>query len=218
MSSAVKDVMTTGVVAVRETASYKDIIIAMCQRRVSACPVLNSAGRVVGVVSEADLLPKEFALVPFTGPGRSLRAGGRRGERAKAAALTAAELMSAPPVTIGPDASVADAARLMYERGVKRLPVVDSGGQLAGIVSRIDVLSVFARPDGQIRGEVMQLLIAGKSGFDPAALDVSVTSGIVTVTGQVDGHATASRLIDAVRHVEGVVGVRDRVSYPADPA
>ena len=154
MASAVQDVMTTDVVAIGESARCKDILTGMRQRRVSACPVLDVAGRVIGVVSEADLLVKEVGPEPFTGPGRSLRASGRRGERAKAAGVTAAELMSTPPVMISPDASVAEAAKLMYERGVKRLPVVDSDGQLAGIVSRIDLLSVFTRPDGQIRDDV----------------------------------------------------------------
>ena len=218
MSSAVKDVMTTNVLAVGETAGYKDIIMMMRRRRVSACPVLDPAGRVIGVVSEADLLFKEVGPEPFAGPGRSLRASGRHGERAKAAAVTAAGLMSAPPVTISAEAGVADAATLMYERGVKRLPVVDSSGKLAGIVSRIDVLSVFTRPDSQIRDDVRQQVIAGKLGLRPAAFDVTVISGVVTVTGQVRRHAVARQLLDAVRHLEGVVGVRDRVSYPpGDP-
>jgi CBS domain-containing protein len=216
MTSAVKDVMTTDVVAIGEGARYKDILAAMRQRRVSACPVLDSAGRVVGVVSEADLLLKEVGPETFSGPGRSLRASGRRGERAKAAGLTAAELMSAPAVTISPDASVTEAATLMYDRGVKRLPVVDGDGQLAGIVSRIDVLTVFTRPDGQIRGDVRRKAIAGRFALNPDAFDVTVTSGIVTVTGQVERRAVAGQLMDAVRHLEGVVGVRDRVGYPSE--
>lgn len=216
MNSAVKDVMTTSVVAIGETAGYKDIITAMRERRVSACPVLDLAGRVIGVVSEADLLLKEVGPEPFIGPGRSLRASGRRGERAKAAGVTASELMSTPPVTISPDASVAEAAKLMYDRGVKRLPVVDSAGQLAGIVSRIDVLSVFTRPGGQIRDDVMQKVIAGRFALSPHAFDVTVTSGIVTITGQVERHAIARQLIDAVQHIEGVVDVRDRVSYRSE--
>ena len=212
MDSAVRDVMTTSVVAIGEATTYKDIIGTMIDRRVSACPVLDGAGRVIGVVSEADLLVKEVGPEPFTGPGRSLRASGRHGERVKAGGVIAAELMSAPPVTISPDASVADAARLMYERGVKRLPVVDAAGQLAGIVSRIDVLSVFTRPDGQIRDDVIRQVIAGKFALDPGAFEVTVTAGIVTITGRAGHHAVASQLKDAVRHAEGVVGVRDRAS------
>jgi CBS-domain-containing membrane protein len=102
----------------------------------------------------------------------------------------------------------------MYDRGVKRLPVVDDAGQLAGIVSRIDVLSFFTRPDGQIRDDVMQKVMAAKFALDPGALDVTVASGIVTVTGQVADRAVAGDLIGAVRHLEGVIGVRDRVSSP----
>ena len=215
VTSTVKDVMTTRVVAVREAAGYKDIITVMRKCCVSACPVLDSAGYVIGVVSEADLLPKEIGPEPFTGPGRSLQASGRHGERAKAVAVTAAELMSTPPITTGPDINVSEAAKQMYERGVKRLPVVDDGGRLIGIVSRVDVLSVFTRPGAQIRDDVVQQVIVGKLALNPDAFGVTVTSGIVTVTGQADSPAIASELIDAVRHVEGVVDVRDRVSHPA---
>ena len=143
MCSAVKDVMTSRVVTVRATATYRNIVIAMREAGVSAVPVVGPDGRVTGVVSEADLLLKEVGPVPFTGPGRSELATGRRGERAKAAAMTAAELMTTPAITIGSDASVAEAATLMYERRVKRLPVVDDSGRLIGIISRVDVLSVF---------------------------------------------------------------------------
>ncbi len=214
MNSSVKDVMTRSVVAVRETAGFKEIITAMRRRRVSAFPVLDSGDHVVGVVSEADLLFKEVGPEPFTGSASSLLASGRRGERAKAAGVTAAELMSKPAITIGPDASVAEAATMMYNRRVKRLPVVDHTGRLVGIVSRVDVLSVFVRPDDQIRGEVITEVIAGKCGLNPDAFEVSVRSGIVTITGQADRREIAAQLIDAVWHIEGVVEVRDRVTYP----
>jgi CBS-domain-containing membrane protein len=113
---------------------------------------------------------------------------------------------------------VADAARLMYERGVKRLPVVASTGQLVGIVSRIDVLSVFARPDAHIREDVLRQVVAGDFALDPATVKVTVTSGIVTIIGRVDSYDLACQLIDAVRHVDGVIEVRDRVIYPAGDA
>lgn len=214
--SAVKDVMTRNVVAVRETAGYKTIVVAMRSGRMSAFPVLDAADRVVGVVSQADLLLKEARPGSITRPGRPVLAR-RRGERAKAAGVTAVELMSTPPVTIGPDASVADAARLMHERGVKRLLVVDGVGRLAGIVSRADVLSVFTRPDSQIRQDVIENVIAGEFALNPNAFEVTVTSGIVTITGQVERRAITPHLIGAVRRIEGVVGVRDRLSYPYDP-
>ncbi len=216
MNSTVKDVMTRTVVAVHETAGYKDIVTVMRRRRVGAFPVVDSAGHVLGVVSEADLLLKEAAPVGSSAASVRPWAGRRRREQVKAAGVTAGELMSKPAVTINRDAPVAEAARLMYERRVKRLPVVDDMDRLVGIVSRVDVLSVFARPDDQIRDEVVKKILVDEFALEPNAFDVIVTSGIVTITGQVERDAVASHLIEAVRHVEGVVDVRDRVSYPPD--
>ena len=131
--------------------------------------------------------------------------------------MTAAELMSTPPVKISQDASVAEAARLMYQQRVKRLIVVDSAGRLAGIVSRADVLTVFTRPDEQIRDEVINKVIGGQFTLNPNSVEVTVTSGIVTIIGQVERRTIAPGLIDAVQHVEGVIGVHSRLSYPPDP-
>jgi CBS domain-containing protein len=135
-------------------------------------------------------------------------------EQSKGSGVSAAELMSTPAVAIGPEESLATAARRMHDQRVRRLPVVDEEGLLAGIVSRVDVLSVFARPDEEIRDEVVREIIAGQFALDPSAFDVAVTSGIVTVTGQVGSQAVARQLTDAVRHVEGAVEVRDRITYP----
>ena len=178
--------------------------------------VLDAADQLVGVVSEADLLLKEAGQEAL---GGYLISSGRRGERAKAAGVTAAELMTTPPVTIRPDDSLADAARLMHDRHVKRLPVVDQNGGLVGIVSRVDLLSVFARPDSEIRAAVLKDIIARDFALDPDAFDVQVTSGIVTITGHVETQAVARHLCDALRHAEGVVGVRSRLRFPPpDPS
>ena len=205
MNSSVKDVMTRSVIGVRETAWFKDIVVAMRPYGVSAFPVLDSADRVVGVVSEADLLLKEV------GPELALS----RGERVKAAGMTAAELMSTPAIAIGPDASVAEAAKMMYTRRVRRLPVVEADGCLVGIISRVDVLSVFDWPDDQI-GDDVRRLIAEEFVLNPNAFDVTVTSGVVTIVGQLGQRAIARDLIGAIRHVVGVVGVRHRVDYPPE--
>jgi CBS domain-containing protein len=118
-------------------------------------------------------------------------------------------------VTVGPDASVGQAARLMQDRHVKRLPVVDAGGQLVGIVSRVDVLSVYERPDAEIRHEITAGVIAGRFQLDPLAFEVTVRSGIVTMSGRAESRIAALTLLSAVLHVEGVVAVRDRLGYPA---
>ncbi len=214
MNSTVKDVMTRSVVAVRETAGYKDIVTVMRRRRVSAFPVLDSDDHVVGVVSEADLLLKEAVPAARSTTAIPPWAVSRRKERAKATGVTAAELMTQPAVTISPGATVAEAARLMYSSRVKRLPVVDGNGRLTGIVSRVDVLSVFGRPDEQIRAEVIKDVLGGEFALDPDNFDVNVKSGIVTVTGPLERRAVAFQLLDAITCVEGVVDVRDRLSYP----
>jgi len=203
--------MTTNAVAVAETASYKHLIEIMRQRRISSVPVVDAAGHVSGVVSEADLLLKEVGLDALTG----LRATGRRGELAKAAGLTAADLMTQPAVTIVPEDSVGEAARRMHDFRVKHLPVVGHDGELVGIVSRIDLLSVFDRPDQDIRSEITEKILAGRRlGLDPKAFSVTVASGIVTIGGRAPSEAAAVELIDAICQTEGVVDVRDKIIWP----
>ncbi len=212
MDTTVRDVMTTNVVALRRDAGYKEIVTALRRCRVSAFPVLDSANRVIGVVSEADLLLKE------THPDQPTEAGMQAGELPeifRAAGVTALELMTTPAITIGPDAPLAEAASLMRERRVKRLPVVEPSGRLVGIVSRADVLSVFERPDEQIWDEVVSLA-ASVLGLGADMLKVTVRGGIVTMTGVIDARTDALQLIDVVCHVEGVIAVRDRLSYPDD--
>jgi len=209
--TAIKDVMTTSVVAVREDADFKEMVHALRSRRISAFPVIDAADRVIGVVSGADLLVKVAAPEP---PQGLVRLAWRLKDRSKAAGVTAAEVMTRPAVTIGQDATVAEAARIMQSRRVKRLPVVDDAGRLRGIISRADVLSVFERPDQEIRNEVVKGVICGQFCLDPELLVVSVKSGIVTITGSVERRADALGLLGEIRHVEGVVGVRDRLSYP----
>jgi CBS domain-containing protein len=213
MSSTVKDVMSTHVIAVRRSAPYKEMAAMLHEQRVSAFPVLDDDNKVIGVVSEADLLTKE--AVNGTMPG-AVDGILRRREYAQASALTAAELMTTPPLTIGPDASVAQAARLMYSRRVKRLPVVRDDGTLIGIVSRADVLSVYSRPDADIHYEITQDQILGMFLCDPDRFTVTVTDGIVTISGTPESTVVGRDIIEAARHVEGVVAVRDRLSYLQD--
>jgi CBS domain-containing protein len=147
MNTAVRDVMTTRVVAVRQDASFKEMAKALRENRVSAFPVLDGDGKVIGVVSEADLLTKQALDGGYDGMPGMITGLLRRKEQGKARGVTAADLMTHPAVTISPDADVENAARLMYKGKIKRLPVVDSDGRLTGIISRADVLSVVDRSD-----------------------------------------------------------------------
>jgi CBS domain-containing protein len=191
--------MTQTVIAVGRDASFKEIVGLIDQWKVSALPVLVGEGRVVGVVSEADLLPKE-----------EFRDGGEedaeRTEREKAAALTAGELMSTPAVTVHADATVAEAARIMARRHVKRLPVVDSVGILQGVVSRSDLLKVFLRDDQEIAEEVSHTVLGQLPITTP--LTVRVADGVVTLGGVLPDRTLVPIVARAVRAVEGVVDIR----------
>jgi CBS domain-containing protein len=203
----VKDVMTADVVAVRADASYRDLTAQLRTHRVSGFPVVDDEGKVVGVVSESDLLA--------AGTPHSKRlAFHRHHQDPSAAAPAAADLMTHPAVTIGSDEPVRRAAALMSARKLRRLPVVDHGGRLVGILSRADVLSVFARPDEEIRREITQDVITDGFFLDPAPFTVTVKDGIVTLAGQLGSFLLGRNIIDQVGHLEGVVAVRDRFSYP----
>ena len=203
MKTAVKDVMTTRVIWVRKDASFRDLAAALRRHRVSAFPVLGGGDKVIGVVSEADMLTKEAPLGGFSGLLHHRDAEKARG-------ITAGDLMTAPAVTVAPEDTVEHAAGLMYTRKVKRLPVVDAKGHLVGIISRADVLAVFDREDEDIRREITDevTLLA-----DPKAIDVKVSDGIVTLTGIPETNEIGREIVQRVRHVQGVVAVRDRLSY-----
>lgn len=213
MNATVKDVMTTHVVAVHQNAAFKDMAARLREHRVSAFPVLDDDDKVIGVVSEADLLTKEALEYSVAGRVNGIL---HHREQVKAAGVTAADLMTKPPVTIGPNEFVSHAARLMYSRKVKRLPVVDDDGRLLGIVSRADVLSVYSRPDADIKHDIIDGIIVGTLLTDPARFTITVKDGIVTATGVPENASVGHDMIDEIRHVEGVVTVRDRLDYPPD--
>ena len=201
MNAYVRDIMTTGVVTVRPDTPHQTVAAMLRQHRVSGFPVADDDGKVVGVVTETDLV----ALV-----------AGRRHRRHRAAEqATAGDLMSHPAVTVGPDDPVKTAARLMRKQRLQRLPVVDRDGRLAGVVSRSDVLSVFQRSDEEIRREVTQDVIADGFFTDPGRFRVTVHNGIVTLEGAPGSAVLGTAIAGQVEHLEGVVAVRDRFTYPA---
>jgi CBS-domain-containing membrane protein len=209
LTATVADVMTTRVVSVRRDASVKEMAAMLRSSRISAFPVIDDAGRVIGVVSEADLLVK----VAVQAEGTSMLAALRHfREDDKTRGVTAGDLMTAPAVTIGPDAPVTEAARVMYDRRLKRLPVVNRAGRLVGIISRVDVLAVFSRPDEEIRAELEHQTLPDAVLTVPRSLEVEVSDGIVTFSGERPSDQDRKAILDAARHVQGVVAVRDRFS------
>jgi len=209
MKTAVKDVMTTHVVWVKKGATFREMAVALRENRVSAFPVIDDDGSVVGVVSEADMLTKEAMVDPGVIAGLL-----HHRDQNKARGVTAGDLMTVPAVTVRPEDTVEHAARLMYDRKVKRLPVIDANGHLVGIVSRADVLAVFDRTDEAIRKEITDEVLRRDLVVDPRTFDVTVSDGVVTLAGVPDTSEFGHEIVRRVRHVQGVVAVRDRFSYP----
>ncbi len=214
MNAIVNDVMTPNVITVSKDTSFEVIAAALREHRVSAFPVLDEASQVIGVVSESDLLAKlALGLGDDETPGMAPGILHRQRQR-KARAVTAAELMTSPAYTVRPEDTIEQAARIMYQRNVKRLPVVDADGRLAGIVSRTDVLAVYSRTDADIAEEIRTGILSTETPADPGTLDVSVKGGVATIVGRPQTREQGYAIIGRARHVQGVVGVRDRLDYP----
>ncbi|MGW0583648.1 CBS domain-containing protein [Streptomyces sp. NPDC002920] len=200
----VSDVMTHTVAAVGRRAAFKEIVRLMQDWKVSALPVIEGEGRVVGVVSEADLLPKEEFRDSDPDRYTQLR---RLPDLAKAGAVTAEELMTSPALTVRPDATLAQAARTMARAKVKRLPVVDAVGLLEGIISRADLLKVFLRTDEEIAEEVRREVVSCLFATPVSSVGVEVHDGVVKLTGRVRDTSLVPVAARLVRAVEGVVDV-----------
>lgn len=211
----VADVMTREVATVAPATPVKEIARQIAQRRVSALPVVDAESRVVGVVSEADLLLKEGR--PGT-PGRIrfFEPRAQKADREKAQGFTAADLMTTPALTIAPEAPLAEAARGMRERRVKRLVVVDARGRLAGIISRSDVIRVFLRPDGDIRRAVIEGVALNLLWLDVRDLAVAVAEGVVTLSGRLDRRSDVDLLARLTLDIDGVIGVVNHLTYAWD--
>ncbi|GAA1861162.1 CBS domain-containing protein [Asanoa iriomotensis] len=187
----------------------------MAVRRISAVPVVDSFRRVLGVVSEADLLPK----VELTGQPHEPRMFTlRRRARAKADASLARELMTAPAVTTMESATLVEAAKAMDRAGVKRLPVTDDLGRLVGIVSRGDLLKVHLRHDDDIRHDVVTEVLRRILGIGDDAVAVTVAGGVVTLAGRLDRRSSAEIAVSLAAQVSGVVKVVDGIEYDFDDA
>jgi len=210
MKTTVQEIMTTRVIWVKKDATFREMATALREHRVSAFPVVDDDGKVIGVVSEADMLNKEALDDEPSVFGGILH----RRDQAKARGVTAGDLMTTAVVAVHPEDTVEHAAKLMYDRRVKRLPVTDENGHLVGIISRADVLSVFDRTDQDIRKEITDEVILGEFLADPPVFQVSVKDGIVTLAGRPETNMLGHDIVRRVRHVQGVVAVRDRLNYP----
>jgi len=215
MEHRVESVMTAGVVTARPSSPFRELVRLLEQHRIGALPVVDDAGRVVGIVSEADLLVKEGYPhgADDAGVVEALRHRRRLG---KAAGTCAADVMTRRVVTVPLGTEVAAVARLMVRLGVKRLPVVDGQGTLAGIVTRSDLLKVFLRPDPAIHWEVRHDVVGGRMRIPSDEVEVEVRHGVVTLRGEIERRSQVAALVRHAQAVDGVVTVDARMTWRVD--
>ncbi|MET9922988.1 CBS domain-containing protein [Streptomyces sp. NPDC059605] len=208
------EVMTHDVVTAAPSASFKEIARLFAGNDVSAVPVVDEDRRLLGVVSEADLLRATAGLPDLEGRWAGVQLLSQ--EHGLPDAETAAELMTSPAVTAQPGWNLVETARTMHHRGVKRLPVADETGRLVGIVSRSDLLRPFLRSDSAIRAEIEHDVLAGTLGLAPDTLHVAVADGVVTLTGRVDERADIPVIVRLCRSVDGVVALHESLDHAYD--
>ncbi|MFB7559324.1 CBS domain-containing protein [Streptomyces brevispora] len=206
----VGEVMTAPVVALYAGAGFKEIAATLKKWRITAMPVLDGERRVIGVVSEADLLAKE----EFHDRQPGMIEQQRLDRTAKAGSVSAGDLMTAPALTVRADATLPQAARIMARNRVKRLPVVNGDGVLTGVVSRSDLLKVFLRPDDDIAAEVRRDVVELVFPVSHRHVHVTVSEGVVTLTGTVPERDHISLAERLAHTVEGVVAVECVLSSP----
>ncbi|MFE2534128.1 CBS domain-containing protein [Streptomyces sp. NPDC059371] len=233
MTLIVGQVMTSEVVEAHPRMSFKDVARLLDRYGISGLPVVDDDDKVVGVISETDLLRLQAVR---SGGGRvrrrlptSLRGAlpwphrpGRAARRATSAggggvrATTVEQLMSTPAITVHPEQRVADAARVMERHRVERLPVVDEEDRLIGITTRRDLLRVFLRTDEEIRREVADDVLGRALSLTPTAVRVAVGDGVVTLEGRLEHRSEIPEAIRLTWRVDGVVGVMNSLAFRVD--
>jgi CBS domain-containing protein len=207
--------MTKEVTTVPVTMPLRAVARTLSVQRISGTPVVDEQGKVVGVVSEGDIIRKLQGLTPDKGGLFDWIFGTKKEPAAKLAARTAGEAMTAPPVTIEPDSTVSDAARLMSTRQINRLPVLENG-ELVGIVTRADLVRAFDRSDEDLSEEITHDVLVRTLWIDPQLVSVRVEQGEVWLAGQVETRTESELVVGFVRRVPGVVDVHSELTWEID--
>ena len=214
----IRDVMSRPALTVHSGTPLKDVARLLVDHRISGLPVTDDGGRVIGVISEADLLQKEQGADQVTHRHLARLLGeteSTRNQLAKIAATTAGEAMSSPAITIGGDRPLTEAAALMTRRGINRLPVVDEG-TLVGVVSRADLVRAYVRSDDELAEVVREEVLRRTMWLNPRLFDVVVTDGIVRISGSVERRSTAAVIERITALVPGVVAVVSEIHWEID--
>jgi CBS domain-containing protein len=216
----VGSVMTMEVVRAEYGTPFKKVARLLGEHRISGLPVVDEDDKVIGVISETDLLLRQAQTPDPYEPKKRFRfAGltpGARRQAAKARARTAGQLMSEPPITAHADDTIVEAARTMAQHHIERLPVLDEEQRLVGIVTRRDLLQVFLRPDAEIRREVIDEVLVRALWVPPLSIDVSVVEGVVTLSGHMERKSETEIAVSMTRQIDGVVAVVGKLTFRLD--
>ncbi|MET8784706.1 MULTISPECIES: CBS domain-containing protein [unclassified Streptomyces] len=216
----VGSVMTSDVIRADYSTPFKEVARLLANGRISGLPVVDEDEKVIGVISETDLVKRQSEHVGTDEPERRSASGepmsSAHGQPAVSRAFTAGQLMTVPPITVHAEETIAQAARIMTQRDVERLPVLDDEDRLVGIVTRRDLLKVFLRPDRDIRDEVVDEVLLRTLRLAPTAVDVFVVEGVVTLTGRLQYRSQPEIAVAATRQIDGVVAVIDQLDYRFD--
>ncbi|MEV1122033.1 CBS domain-containing protein [Actinosynnema sp. NPDC049800] len=212
----VASLMTGEVVSVRAGTSFKELVTILTAGAFSAVPVVDDQGRPVGVVSEADLLPKEeYRGGTEVAPPLFAKPETRKRWR-QAHGTIAADVMTGPVITTGSDEPASAAAHQLAVTGVRRLFVVDAEGRLVGVLSRRDLLRVFLRTDAELRQEITHEIMGRTLWLEPVAVEVQVVDGVVTLRGHVERRSEVDIAVRLTRALPGVVDVVSGLTHRWD--
>jgi CBS domain-containing protein len=211
----VRELMTTEVLTVAPEGSLKDVAAILAEHGISGLPVCDAEGRVLGVISEGDILFKEQGARQRRGGALAWLVDSRLQSTAKQDARTAGEAMTSPPITITPDRPAAAAARIMLDHSVNRLPVV-SNGTLVGIITRADLVRAFTRADEEIVAEIRDDVLRRALWLEADSVEITVQRGEVELAGEIEAKSDVEVLKKLVQRIPGVVSVRSSVLYRVD--
>lgn len=216
----VGSVMSTQVVRAAYGTPFKEVARLLGEHHISGLPVVDDDEKVIGVISETDLMMRQAGTPGPYDPKRRFRLAdltpAARRQAVKATARTAGQLMTRPAVTVHASDTIVEAARTMAQRHVERLPVLDEEERLVGIVTRRDLLTVFLRPDDDIRTEVVDEVLTRTLWLPPRSVDVAVAEGVVTLTGHMERKSETEIAVSMTRQIDGVVAVVDKLTYRLD--